>query len=131
MLEGKIAIVTGSGSGLGREHALQMAAAGATVVVNDLRPEAAQSTLDEIITAGGTGSVCAGSVSDWTFAGQMVQHAVDTHGGRSPILRETRMPALWCQIGPTSTVVRRSAAIADTVVTMLQDWCLAPLGDDS
>ncbi len=80
MLNEKIAIVTGAGSGLGREHALQMAAAGATVVVNDLRPEAAEATLAEITKAGGAGSVCAGSVSDWAFAGEMVQHAVDTHG---------------------------------------------------
>ncbi len=51
-------------------------------------------------------------------------------GGRLPILRETRMPAIWCDIGPASRVVRRTAALADTIVTMLTAWCENPLGPD-
>ncbi len=51
-------------------------------------------------------------------------------GGRLPILRETRMPAMWCDIGPASRVVRRTAALADTIVTMLTAWCENPLGPD-
>ncbi|NNE74901.1 MAG: SDR family NAD(P)-dependent oxidoreductase [Acidimicrobiales bacterium] len=79
-LDGKVAVVTGAGAGLGREHALALAAAGATVVVNDMNADAAQSTLDDITEAGGAGSTFVCSVSDWTAAGEMVQHAIDTHG---------------------------------------------------
>ncbi|MCY4671938.1 MAG: SDR family NAD(P)-dependent oxidoreductase, partial [Rhodococcus sp.] len=51
-LDGRVAIVTGAGAGLGREHALLMAAEGASIVVNDLR--GAQQVADEIVAAGGS-----------------------------------------------------------------------------
>ncbi|MGI9602456.1 MAG: SDR family NAD(P)-dependent oxidoreductase, partial [Acidimicrobiales bacterium] len=69
-----------AGSGLGREHALALAAAGATVVVNDLDEASAQATLSTIEDDGGVGSVFLGSVSDWDRSGEMVAHAIDTHG---------------------------------------------------
>ncbi|QCQ93694.1 3-oxoacyl-ACP reductase [Rhodococcus sp. SGAir0479] len=64
-LEGKVAIVTGSGSGLGRAEAIGLAQAGAAVVVNDLAMnETVESTLDEIRTLGGKLEFVAGDVGE-------------------------------------------------------------------
>ncbi|MDO8567400.1 MAG: 3-oxoacyl-ACP reductase family protein [Dehalococcoidales bacterium] len=52
-LQGKVAIITGSGSGLGQAMAIRMAGEGATLVVNDIKPEAMQNTVDAIKKAGG------------------------------------------------------------------------------
>lgn len=53
ILEGRVAIVTGAGGGLGAAHARVMAAEGCSVVVNDINSDAAQSVVDEITSAGG------------------------------------------------------------------------------
>ena len=63
-IEGRVAIVTGAGGGLGREHARFLARRGARVVVNDLAQEAADAVAKEIVAAGGTAIACAGSVTD-------------------------------------------------------------------
>jgi NAD(P)-dependent dehydrogenase (short-subunit alcohol dehydrogenase family) len=60
--EGKTALVTGGGSGIGKGVAVALAAEGANVVVNDLTLESAQATVDEIISAGGTATAAAGDV---------------------------------------------------------------------
>jgi NAD(P)-dependent dehydrogenase (short-subunit alcohol dehydrogenase family) len=78
-LAGKSAIVTGAGQGLGRTHALTLAALGASVVVNDL-DEAADRVVEEITAAGGTAVVNHGSVADWKAAEAMVGQAIDTFG---------------------------------------------------
>jgi len=78
-LDGKVAIVTGAGRGLGRAHSLTLAAEGASVVVNDLGDEA-QAVVAEIEAAGGTAVVNHASVSDWAAAEAMVTQAVDTYG---------------------------------------------------
>jgi 3-oxoacyl-[acyl-carrier protein] reductase len=80
-LDGKVAIVSGSGRGIGREIALKLAAEGASVVVNDLDAEPAKETVAAIETAGGDAVECSGSVTEEGFAARFVQAAVDSFGG--------------------------------------------------
>lgn len=77
-LEGRIAIVTGAGTGLGREHALLMAREGARVVVNDLVDPTA--VVDEITASGGQAVALAGSVAEMATGEMLVQAALDTFG---------------------------------------------------
>ncbi len=87
--EGKVAIVTGAGGGLGRCHALELARRGARVVVNDLggamdgtggSSDAALAVVEEIKAAGGEAIANGGSVSDRQGAKSMVRDAMDTWG---------------------------------------------------
>ncbi|HEY1530966.1 MAG TPA: SDR family oxidoreductase [Galbitalea sp.] len=80
-LDGKVALVSGSGRGIGREIALKLASEGARVVVNDLDAEPARETIATITTAGGTAVACIGSVTDADFGERFVQTAVDEFGG--------------------------------------------------
>src|SRR5688572_15802837 len=76
---GRVAIVTGAGGGLGRQHALALAARGAKVVVNDLG-EAADAVVAEIRQAGGEAMASRASVVDFAAVEAMVQKAVETWG---------------------------------------------------
>jgi len=76
---GRVAIVTGAGAGLGREHALALARRGARVVVNDLG-EAARTVAEEIRAAGGEALVGRASVTDVAAVEAMVRQALDTWG---------------------------------------------------
>ncbi len=89
LFDGKVAIVTGAGRGIGRGHALLLASEGAKVVVNDLggdgRGEGADLTpaeqvVAEIKAAGGEAVVNGANVANWDAAEAMVQQAVDTYG---------------------------------------------------
>ena len=89
LCEGRIAIVTGAGRGIGREHALMLASHGAKVVVNDLGGERdgtggdvtpAQQVVDEIVTMGGEAVVNGDDVSDFDGAGRLIAQAVETFG---------------------------------------------------
>jgi 3-oxoacyl-[acyl-carrier protein] reductase len=80
-LDGKVAIVSGSGRGIGREIALKLASEGAKVVVNDLDAEPAKETVAAIESAGGQAVTCVGSVTDADFGERFVQAAVDNFGG--------------------------------------------------
>src|SRR6188472_2660225 len=88
-LDGKVAIVTGAGRGIGREHALALSRAGARVVVNDLGVSLAGETagespaeqvVDEITSAGGEAVADGENVADFEDARRMVEHAVDAFG---------------------------------------------------
>jgi NAD(P)-dependent dehydrogenase (short-subunit alcohol dehydrogenase family) len=89
MLKDKVAIVTGAGGGIGREIALAMAAAGASVVVNDIGASLtgegadkgpADRVVDEIRAGGGSAAASTESVAGWTSANRIVQTALDAFG---------------------------------------------------
>lgn len=80
-LDNKVALVSGSGRGIGREIALKLAAEGARVVINDLDATPAQQTVADIIAAGGQAVACVGSVTEADFAERFVATAIDTYGG--------------------------------------------------
>ena len=92
--DGKVAIVTGAGGGLGRQHALELAKRGAKVVVNDLggsvdgsggSSEAAMKVVEEIKAAGGEAIANGSSVTDDAGVARMAKDALD-HWGRIDIL---------------------------------------------
>ena len=89
VLEGRVAVITGAGNGIGREHALLFASEGARVVVNDLGgagdgtgadATAAQRVVDEITAAGGEAVANHDDVADFEAAGRMVAQAVESFG---------------------------------------------------
>ena len=107
LLDGKIAIVTGAGAGIGRAHALELAKHGAKVVVNDLGTsvtgdgadqKAADATVALIAERGGEAVSNYDNVADFDGAGRLVQQAVDTYGqldilvNNAGIVRDT---AIW------------------------------------
>jgi NAD(P)-dependent dehydrogenase (short-subunit alcohol dehydrogenase family) len=77
-LEGRVAIVTGGARGLGRAHALLLAAEGAQVVVNDI--SGAEDVVREIEASGGQAVAAAGDVADWDDGRRLVSAAVDAFG---------------------------------------------------
>ncbi|MGD9754203.1 MAG: SDR family oxidoreductase [Acidimicrobiia bacterium] len=88
-LEGRVAIITGAGRGIGREHALLYAAEGAKVVVNDLGGNAdgtggdltpAQQVAEEIKAMGGEAVVNGDNVASWEGAQNLINQAVETFG---------------------------------------------------
>src|SRR3954464_8452818 len=89
LCDGRVALVTGAGRGIGREHAISLARHGAKVVVNDLGGDVtgtgadttpAQSVVDEIVAAGGEAVVNGGNVADFDDAGAMIAQAVEAFG---------------------------------------------------
>ncbi|HEU4723020.1 MAG TPA: SDR family oxidoreductase [Gemmatimonadaceae bacterium] len=80
-LDGKVAIVSGSGRGIGRAVALKLAAEGARVVVNDLDDEPAREVAAVIGAAGGQATVCAGDVTAVDFGERFVATALERFGG--------------------------------------------------
>ena len=106
-LAGRVAIITGAGRGIGREHALLFAKEGAKVVVNDLggSPDGtgadrapAQQVVDEITAAGGEAVANYDDVADWEGAQRLINQAVETFGdlhvlvNNAGILRDRMLP---------------------------------------
>jgi len=89
LCEGRVAVVTGAGRGIGREHAILLASHGAKVVVNDLGasaqgagkdPSPAAKVVEEIRAAGGEAVANADDISNWTGAKRLVDRAVEAFG---------------------------------------------------
>ncbi|MCY7365723.1 MAG: SDR family NAD(P)-dependent oxidoreductase [Frankiaceae bacterium] len=80
LLDGKVAIVTGAGRGLGRGEALELAREGAGVVVGEVDEAAGQAVVDEIVAAGGTAVLAVGDCSDIGAAQAVVRIAVEQLG---------------------------------------------------
>ncbi|HET9542941.1 MAG TPA: SDR family NAD(P)-dependent oxidoreductase [Acidimicrobiales bacterium] len=78
-LDGKVAIITGAGQGLGAAHAKLFAAEGARLVLNDLG-DGVEDVVAEITASGGEAVANRTSVSDWNAAKEMIEQAVDTYG---------------------------------------------------
>jgi NAD(P)-dependent dehydrogenase (short-subunit alcohol dehydrogenase family) len=109
LLEGRVAVVTGGGRGIGREHCLELAREGARVVVNDpglgVRGEStgevpADAVVREIEAAGGRAVACKGSVTSWDDCQEMISLAVSTFGrldvvvNNAGILRDRMLTSL-------------------------------------
>ena len=112
MLEGKVAIVTGAGNGIGREIAVMMAAQGAKVIINDIGASVsgegqdatpAQQTKAIIAQKGGQAEISTESVSSWTSAQKIVQAALEKH----PLVKEF-YDAPESHLGATVAVIRSS-----------------------
>ena len=63
-----------------------------------------------------------------TLLGRRIVSDVDVVGQRLTILRETKMPAVWCELGPVGVMVARAPAVADAVVDALAGWAVRPSG---
>ncbi|MET9489793.1 SDR family oxidoreductase [Nocardia sp. NPDC006630] len=108
-LAGRVAVITGAGRGIGREHALLFAREGASVVVNDLGGSntgegsdagPAQEVVDEIIAAGGKAVANTDNVATWAGAEALVAQAISAFGGldvvvnNAGILRDSFLAAM-------------------------------------
>ena len=89
LLEGKVAVVTGAGSGLGREYAIAFAQHGAAVIVNDfgasvdgerMQSNSADAVVEEIVSLGGDAVANTASVADWEGAKSIIDTAVKNFG---------------------------------------------------
>src|SRR5256714_4833691 len=127
-LDGKVAIVTGAGRGIGREHALALAAAGAKVIVNDLGATLAgegadatpaQQVVAEIEAAGGVAAANGDDVAAFAGAERLVRQAIDTYG---------RLDVLVCNAGITRDrmLVNMSEGEWDSVIAVHLKGHFAP-----
>ena len=108
LVDGKVAIVTGAGRGVGRGEALELAAQGAKVVVNDYGGSSkgeggdkapADEVVDIITSRGGEAIANYGDVGDWNDAEDLVQQAIDTFGALDIVvnLKPRAAAATWSE----------------------------------
>ncbi len=109
ILDGKAALVTGSGRGIGKAIALKLAGAGASVVVNDLDEVVALETVAEIEAMGSRAAICLGDVTAPEFADRFIQTAVEAFGGIDIIVNNAGYA--WDSVIQKSTDEQWSAMI--------------------
>ncbi|KAI5452980.1 hypothetical protein NCC49_006513 [Naganishia albida] len=115
--ENQVVLVTGAGAGIGRAYSLFFASRGASVVVNDLSPEACAKVVEEIKQAGGKAAAAAGSVTDGE---QIVQQAVKAFGtvhiliNNAGVLRDKSFKKMSDQDFDIITAVHLKGAFACT-----------------
>lgn len=80
ILDGRVAIITGAGGGLGAAHARVFAQEGCAVIVNDINRDAAQKVVDEITAAGGKAIVNTSDITNYESSAEAVKQAIDTYG---------------------------------------------------
>ena len=109
LLDGRVAIVTGAGRGIGRGEALELAREGARVVVNELDPDVGKQVVEEIVAAGGEAVLDTGDCSEEDTARGLIGTALDTWG---------RLDALVNNAGilRDKTVAKMSADEWDSVI---------------
>lgn len=110
-LDGKVALVTGAGRGIGRAIALRLAEAGAAVAVADLDADLALAVTDEIRAAGGTAEAAPADVSDEADVKSVVRACVDRMGGLDVLVNNAG-------IFPTRPVLEMETADFDRVVSV-------------
>jgi NAD(P)-dependent dehydrogenase (short-subunit alcohol dehydrogenase family) len=119
-LEGRVAIITGAGRGIGREHALYFAEQGAKVVVNDMGsapdgrgddPTPAQAVADEIKALGGEAVANGDDVADWKGGQQLINTAIESFGDLHVLVNNAG-------ILRDSTVINMTEEDWDSVVTV-------------
>jgi len=107
----RVAIVTGAGRGLGREHALFLAARGAKVVVNDSSSEHAAATANDIVQRGGIAIADTHSVADPDAASAIVKTALDEFGALHIVLNNAGRG------GPTGTIEQTTDQQVATIIS--------------
>jgi NAD(P)-dependent dehydrogenase (short-subunit alcohol dehydrogenase family) len=126
--QGRVAVVTGAGRGIGREHARELARQGASVVVNDLGggpdgsgsdASAAQSVASEILAAGGRAVANGDDVSDWAGAKRLIDQAISEFGGLDVLVNNAG-------ILRDRTIVKMSEAEWDDVIRVHLRGTIAP-----
>ncbi len=124
-LEGKVAVVTGGTGGIGKGVALQLAARGATVVINGRSPEKAEAVLAAIRAAGGTGHFVAGDVRSKADMDQLAAEAARLCGGIDIVVAnaggnddEARNPQVRGPFGDID-LARVTAVVAETMAAKL------------
>ena len=108
--DGRVAVVTGAGRGLGREHALLLAARGARVVVNDVSVEHADSTVNDIVSRGGVAVADTHSVADPDAARAVVDATLATFGALHIVLNNAGRG------GPTGTFTDTTQRQLETIL---------------
>ena len=102
--EGKVAIVTGSGRGIGRGIAMTLAAEGASVAVNDFYLDRAQSVAEEIKSAGGKAMAAQADVTQGELVEQMVNKVADEWGTVHILVNNAGVPAGMLETDPMSAM---------------------------
>jgi NAD(P)-dependent dehydrogenase (short-subunit alcohol dehydrogenase family) len=150
-LDGRVAIVTGAASGLGRASAVAMAAEGASVVVSDIDDDGGHATVDLVTAAGGTARFVHTDVTSAAACGELVQTAADAFGGLHVLHNNAGIalpmadgfapdvdPALWDRVIATNlssvfycchfAVPRMAAGGGGSIINTASSMAHLPLG---